>query len=171
VALALVAIVVGVTYYLMDLEKEKEKEEMRAELQSEINFSQEEQEEGDEGEGQQSPAHALRSDTNTPSVKSGRRVSSEKFDVKPPAVVSITQTTTVKTTSTVTSATSKKQATIMDRSVCFLSCLLVLTIERLPVVIYLVFRTLILIQKYFQSVGFSALTQSTHGYFEEPMWY
>jgi hypothetical protein len=120
VALALVAIVVGVTYYLMDLEKEKEKEEMRAELQSEINFSQEEQEEGDEGEGQQSPAHALRSDTNTPSVKSGRRVSSEKFDVKPPAVVSFTQTTTVKTTSiTVTSATSKKQATIMDRSVCF----------------------------------------------------
>jgi hypothetical protein len=118
VALALVAIVVGVTYYLMDLEKEKEKEEMRAELQSEINFSQEEQE-GDEGEGHQSPAHALRSDTNTPSVKSGRRVSSEKFDVKPPAVVSITQTTTVKTTSTVTSATSKKQATIMDRSVCF----------------------------------------------------
>ncbi len=115
-ALALVAIVVGVTYYLMDLEKEKEKEEMRAELQSEINFSQEEQEE--EGEGQQSPAHALRSDTNTPSVKSGRRVSSEKFDVKPPAVVSFAQTTTVKTTSTVSSATFKKQATIMDRSVC-----------------------------------------------------
>jgi len=128
VALALVAIVVGVTYYLMDLEKEKEKEEMRAELQSEINFSQEGLEQEEEGEGAepQSPAHALRSETHAPGVKNGRRVSSEKFDVKPPAVV-MTQTTTVKTTSTITSAAAaKKQAVIMDRSDCepvILTCL------------------------------------------------
>ena len=118
-ALALVAIVVGVTYYLMDLEKEKEKAEMRAELESvEINFSQE----GEEAAAaaaeviEDVAVNALRRNDNDRegrlSVKSGQRVSSEKFDVK---LVTTVKTTTV-ATSTVLSA-KKQQLLSMDRSV------------------------------------------------------
>ena len=119
-ALALVAIVVGVTYYLMDLEKEKEKAEMRAELESvEINFSQE----GEEAAAaaaeviEDVAVNALRRNDNDGegrlSVKSGRRVSSEKFDLK---LVTTTVKTTTVATSTVLSA-KKQQLLSMDRSV------------------------------------------------------
>ena len=118
-ALALVAIVVGVTYYLMDLEKEKEKAEMRAELESvEINFSQEGEEAAAAAEVIEDVAvNALRRNDNDGegrlSVKSGRRVSSEKFDLK---LVTTTVKTTTVATSTVSSA-KKQQLLSMDRSV------------------------------------------------------
>jgi hypothetical protein len=120
VALALVAIVVGVTYYLMDLEKEREKAEMRAELAEEeaANFGQTADDVGSAlGQG------ALRSEASDGggrlSVKSGRRVvSSEKFDVRPTitAIKSSSPTTAATTTTVATSpSAAKKQTLSLDR--------------------------------------------------------